>query len=45
MNGVQRDYADYIADAKRDETKQKRLQKNLQLISEGVGLNDKYRPR
>lgn len=41
--GRQRDYAEYIADAKRDETKGKRLQKILPLIVSGKGLNDKYR--
>ena len=41
--GRQRDYAEYIATAKRDETKVKRLTKILPLIKSGVGLNDKYR--
>lgn len=41
--GLQREYAEYISSAKRDETKQKRLQKILPLITAGVGLNDKYR--
>ena len=41
--GKQREYAEYIAEAKRDETKVKRLTKILPMITNGVGLNDKYR--
>ncbi len=41
--GKQREYAEYIASAKRDDTKQKRLDKVLPMIAAGVGLNDKYR--
>ena len=41
--GKQREYADYIADAKREETKLKRIEKILPMISEKIGLNDKYR--
>ncbi len=41
--GKQREYADYIADAKREETKVKRLEKILPMIKAGKGLNDKYR--
>ena len=41
--GKQREYADYIADAKREETKAKRLEKILPMIATGKGLNDKYR--
>ena len=41
--GKQREYADYIADAKREETKSKRLEKILPMIADGIGLNDKYR--
>ena len=41
--GRQREYADYIASAKRDATKQKRIDKVLPMIKAGVGLNDKYR--
>ena len=41
--GKQREYADYIADAKREETKMKRLEKILPMIEAGKGLNDKYR--
>lgn len=38
-----REYAEYIAEAKRDETKQKRLDKIIPMISDGVGLNDRYK--
>ncbi len=38
-----RDFAEYISNAKRDETKQKRLEKIIPMILEGVGLNDKYK--
>ena len=41
--GRQREYADYISDAKRNETKAKRLAKILPMIAAGAGLNDKYR--
>ena len=41
--GKQREFAEYISDAKRAETKQKRLEKILPMIVAGVGLNDKYR--
>ena len=41
--GLQREYADYIASAKRDDTKRRRITKILPMISAGVGLNDKYR--
>lgn len=43
--GKQREYADYIADAKREETKMQRLEKILPMIKAGKGLNDKYRNR
>ncbi|MCH7772721.1 MAG: YdeI/OmpD-associated family protein, partial [Bacteroidetes bacterium] len=39
----QREYAEYISEAKRDETKQKRLLKIVPIILKGKGLNDKYR--
>ncbi|WP_299667388.1 DUF1801 domain-containing protein [uncultured Polaribacter sp.] len=39
----QREYADYISDAKREQTKLKRLEKIIPLILNGVGLNDKYK--
>ena len=41
--GKQREYVDYIADAKREETKIKRLGKIIPMIIAGKGLNDKYR--
>jgi hypothetical protein len=41
--GRRREYADYIAEAKRDETKEKRLEKILPMIAAGKGLHDKYR--
>ena len=43
--GLQREYADYIADAKLEDTKLRRIEKILPMISKGVGLNDKYRRR
>ena len=39
----QREFAEYIAGAKREETKTKRLEKIIPMIRDGVGLNDKYR--
>ena len=41
--GKQREYAAHIADAKRAETKQKRLQKIIPMIIDGAGLSDRYR--
>ncbi len=41
--GKQREYCDYIASAKRDATKQTRLEKITPMILNGVGLNDKYK--
>jgi uncharacterized protein YdeI (YjbR/CyaY-like superfamily) len=41
--GKRREYADYISAAKRPETKQKRLEKILPMLKNGIGLNDKYR--
>ena len=41
--GKQREYANYIAEAKRDATKQSRVEKILPMIEAGVGLHDKYR--
>ncbi len=38
-----REYAEYIAEAKKLETKQKRLEKIKPMILEGSGLNDKYK--
>ncbi len=42
--GRQREFAEYIADAKREETKLKRLEKIIPMIQARRGLNDKYRP-
>ncbi len=41
--GLQREYAEYIAVAKRDNTKKNRIDKVMPMIMAGVGLNDKYR--
>lgn len=41
--GQQREYADYIADAKREDTKLRRLEKIMPMIKAGSGLHDKYR--
>ena len=41
--GKQREYADHVADAKREETKRKRIEKVLPMICQGKGLHDKYR--
>ena len=41
--GKQREYADYISDAKRPETKLKRIEKIIPMIISGIGMNDKYR--
>lgn len=41
--GRQRDYAEYIASAKREQTKLKRLQKIMPMIRQGVGLDSLYR--
>ena len=41
--GLQREYTDHVASAKREETKQKRIEKILPMIAAGKGLHDKYR--
>lgn len=41
--GRQREYADYISEAKRADTKTRRIAKILPMIVQGGGLNDKYR--
>lgn len=41
--GRQREYAEHIASAKREDTKQKRIDKILPMIAAGIGLHDKYR--
>ena len=38
-----REYAEYIIEAKKRETKIKRIVKIIPMIVEGKGLNDKYR--
>lgn len=38
-----REFCKYIIQAKRTETKQKRLEKIIPMIMEGIGMNDKYR--
>lgn len=39
----QREYCDYIAEAKLEKTKTNRLEKVLPLLQEGCGLHDRYR--
>ncbi|NNE31934.1 MAG: hypothetical protein HKN40_06145 [Winogradskyella sp.] len=41
--GKQREYGEYIAEAKREATKQSRIDKITPMILNGVGLNDKYK--
>ncbi len=41
--GKQREYSEYIGEAKREATQQKRLEKCRELIKKGVALNDKYK--
>ena len=41
--GKKREYADYIREAKRPETKQKRIEKIIPMIRQGIGLNDRYK--
>jgi uncharacterized protein YdeI (YjbR/CyaY-like superfamily) len=38
-----REFADYIREAKKPETKSRRIAKIIPMISKSVGLNDKYR--
>lgn len=40
--GRQREYAQYIAEAKQEATKKRRLDKIIPMIKNGIGLNDKY---
>ena len=44
-SGRQREYVEYIDEAKREETKLKRLRKITPLIKEGTGLRDRYRSK
>jgi len=41
--GKQREYADYIGDAKQMKTRINRLRKIMPMIKSGVGLNDHYK--
>ena len=41
--GKKRVFAAYVGDAKRKETKIKRLEKIIPMILNNIGLNDKYR--
>ncbi len=41
--GKQRDYCNYISEAKREVTKHKRLDKITPMILKGIGLHDKYK--
>jgi uncharacterized protein YdeI (YjbR/CyaY-like superfamily) len=41
--GQKREFAEYIAEAKRSDTKIRRLEKILPMIKSDVGLNDKYK--
>ena len=43
--GRQREYCEYIVEAKREVTKLKRLEKITPMIIQGVGLHDKYKNR
>jgi uncharacterized protein YdeI (YjbR/CyaY-like superfamily) len=40
-----RDFAEYVQEAKRIETRQKRIQKIVPMIREGIGLNDRYKKK
>ncbi len=41
--GKQREYSEYISQAKKEETRQQRLEKIIPMIKMGKGLNDKYK--
>ncbi|MFV0387978.1 MAG: YdeI/OmpD-associated family protein [Pyrinomonadaceae bacterium] len=41
--GRQREYSEYVSEAKRTETRISRIEKITPMILEGIGLNDKYR--
>ena len=43
--GRQREYANYVGEAKRADTRARRLAKILPMIQQGRGLNDRYRGR
>lgn len=42
-SGRQKEYANYIADAKQESTKLKRIDKIIPIVIAGKGLNDRYR--
>lgn len=42
-NSKRNEYIRYITDAKREETKIRRLEKIIPMIEQGLGLNDKYK--
>lgn len=42
--GKQREYADYISQARKEPTRLRRLEKIRPMIKDGQGLHDKYRP-
>ena len=41
--GKQKEFSEYITEAKREATKISRLEKIIPMIKDGVGLNDKYK--
>lgn len=41
--GKRKEYAEYVATAKQQKTRESRVEKILPMIRSGVGLNDKYR--
>jgi len=41
--GKRREYADHVAEAKREATRQRRVEKIMPMIRAGVGLHDQYR--
>jgi uncharacterized protein YdeI (YjbR/CyaY-like superfamily) len=41
--GKQKEYAEHIASAKREQTQIERLEKIRPMIMEGIGLNDRYK--
>ncbi len=41
--GKQKEYSNYISEAKQESTKERRLKKIVPMIKVGVGLNDKYK--
>ena len=41
--GRQREFAEYVGEAKREDTRRRRLEKIIPMIMDGVGLNDQYR--